>query len=82
MTLAESIRAARSNRGMSLAELSGFVGISASYMGHLETGVRPITAELRQAIEGVLGPLVEHSVEIGRVTKDIRGSPMNRRCSK
>lgn len=71
MTLGESIRAARTNRGMSLAELSAFVGISASYLGHLETGVRPISPELKESFEKVLGPLVEHSVEIGRVTKDI-----------
>lgn len=53
------LRAAREAAGISLSVLSRWTNFSKAYLGHLETGKRPIAPEHVRAYEQVLGVRVE-----------------------
>ena len=50
MSLGEQIRAAREEKGISQEELAEQVGISASFLGHLERGTRVASLETLVAL--------------------------------
>jgi len=51
----ERIRVTRIARGMSQAELAAAVGVSNSYLSHIEAGRRPASKEFRRQIAATLG---------------------------
>jgi tetratricopeptide (TPR) repeat protein len=53
--MGERIRALRSTRGISQADLANALGISNSYLSHIEAGRRPVTAAMAAEIARALG---------------------------
>lgn len=51
----ERIKEARGARGISQADLAGAVGVSNSYLSHIEAGRRPVSQALRSQIATALG---------------------------
>jgi transcriptional regulator with XRE-family HTH domain len=55
----ERIRAARTARGMSQSELADAIGLSNSYLSHIEAGRRPVSRAVRSRIAAALDVDVE-----------------------
>lgn len=53
--LGRTLRMARAARGLSLAGMARRTGFSRSYLGNVETGVRPVTPAVIRAYERALG---------------------------
>lgn len=51
----ERIREARSARGVSQADLAAAVGVSNSYLSHIEAGRRPVSEQIRLQVAITLG---------------------------
>ena len=76
--LGEKLRAARTDRGQTLAETAARAGISPQYLSEIERGRKEPSSEMIAAVAGALGTsLVDLTTEVAehlRGAKDQRGA--------
>ena len=78
--LAATIRQARQTRRLSQRRLSGALGMSAGYVGHLESGRFRPTVDTLKMLSSVLGVSYGRlAVEAGYITMDEFENPIDRR---
>lgn len=78
--LADMVRQARLNKGMTQRQLSRSLGMSEGYVGHLESGRFRPTVQTLKAISSVLGLLYgQIALEAGYITREEFENPIDER---